>query len=255
MPDPQSSSLLRRLGPAGALGIAWALVPALGGFVLLASIGSISDWLAARGSLGLGLYVGLFVVAAGCGLLPTYAQAVLGGWVFGLAVGIPAALLGFTGAAILGYLITRLVARERAERVIREHPRALAVRDALIGRGFWRTLGIVTLVRVPPNSPFALTNLVLASSGVRPLVFALGTMIGMTPRTIVAIAFAAAAAGTGARDIQTFVKDGPGALVMVGGIVVMLIVLVILGRIGNAAIQRVVPGAAPTAPPVDPGAS
>ncbi len=232
-------AIARRLGPASVLGVLWMLLPGIGGLLLIARMGTISEWLDAQGDLGIAIYIGVFIVSAGFGLLPTYAQAVLGGWVFGMAYGLTAALAGFTGASLIGYAITRIVARNRAESLIAENPRARAVREALIGRGFWPTLGIVTLLRVPPNSPFALTNLVMASSGVRLLPFALGTLIGMAPRTALVVGFAAKGAADGHRDIQSLIKDH-GTLPVVAGIVVLVVVLSIIGRIANRAINRVV---------------
>jgi uncharacterized membrane protein YdjX (TVP38/TMEM64 family) len=234
----EKRSLARRLGPAGVLGVVWAILPGVAGFYLLSQIGPVSEWLQSRESAGLAAYVAAFILTAGLGLLPTYAQAVLGGWVFGFALGFPAALLGFTGAAVLGYGVSRLVSQDRVEQVITENVKAAAVHRALIGKGFWRTLGIVTLLRVSPNSPFAIMNLVMAASGVRVLPYVLGTMIGMAPRTAVA-AFFAAAAGKQAKDIQTFITEGPGTLILIIGIVTMLAVLAIIGLIANKAIERV----------------
>jgi uncharacterized membrane protein YdjX (TVP38/TMEM64 family) len=221
------------------LGILWTALPALGGIYLLSQLAAAEDFLVARGSAGLMIYVVFFVVAAGFGLLPTYAQAVLGGWVFGFAAGLPAALIGFTGAALVGYVVTRVVSRDRVTQVIEENAKAVAIRDALIDRGFARTLGIITLLRVPPNAPFSLSNLVMAGTGVAIIPYALGTLLGMAPRTAVA-AFAAASARTQAKDIQTFVSDGPGLLVFIGGVVAMLVVLAVIGTIANHAIERVV---------------
>jgi len=248
------AEIARRLGPAGVLGLLWTILPALGGFLLLAKIGIVSDWLNAHPGLGVALYIVIFALSSGLGLLPTYAQAILGGWVFGFPVGFPAALAGFTGGSLVGYVVARTVSRERVERLIEEHRKARVVRKALIGQGFWRTLGIVTLVRVPPNSPFALTNFVLATSGVRKRIYLIGTAIGMAPRTGVAIGLAAAGAASGARDIQDFVKEGPGLAVFIGGLVALVVVLGIIAHIGNKAIEKVMgPADEDEPPPVDGG--
>lgn len=217
-------------------------MPAIAGIALLAYIGELSDWLNDREATGLLIYVAVFIAAGGCGMLPTYAQAILGGWVFGIAAGLPAALLGFTGAALLGYAIARTVSQDRVEQTIAENPKALAVRNALVGKSFARTLLIVTLLRFPPNSPFALTNLAMASAGVAIVPFVIGTMIGMLPRTAVAVVFAAAASRE-ARDIVEFVREGPGPIILIGGIVLMFIVLAIIGAIANHALQRLEPEA------------
>lgn len=231
--------LVRKLGPPGALAVAWAALPAICGFLLLANIGPIRDWLDGHRELGVFVYAGIFALSAGFGLLPTYAQSLLGGWVFGFALGLPAALAGFTGGALVGYVVARTVSRRRVEEVIETNPKARAVRDALIGRGFWATLGVVSLLRLPPNSPFALMNLVMASTGVPRIPYALGTLIGMAPRTGVAVFFAAAASATGAKDIQQFIREGPGTWVLLGGIAVLIVVLAVLGHVGNKAVERV----------------
>lgn len=230
--------LWRRLGPAGVLALLWTIAPAAIGTSLLIYLGTVGDWLRAQPQ-GLLIYAGAFMVCAGVGLLPTISQAVLGGWVFGFARGFPAALLGFWGAAIIGYAIARGVSRTRVEKLIAEDPRAQAVRDALVGRGFWATLGVVALLRLPPNSPFALTNLVMAATGVPKGPFAIGTLLGMAPRTALAV-LAASLARAGGKDMQTFIKEGPGTAVFIGGIVVFVAVLALLGHIGKRAVERVV---------------
>lgn len=238
----QQAKSLRNLGPAGLLGVLWATFPGICGILLLANIGPASDWLRSHGSAGLAVYIVVFIVSAGLGFLPTFAQAILGGWVFGVAQGLPAALAGFGGGALIGYAVSRTVARRRVERLIEVNVKARAVRDTLIGRGPWRTFGLVALLRVPPNSPFALTNLIMASTGVPLLQFLLGTIVGMIPRTAIAVTMAAAAAQTGAKDIQAFVKSGPGPAYLIGGLVALVIALAIIGRLANKAVEKVARG-------------
>ena len=112
-------------------------------------------------------------------------MAILGGWVFGFAGGFPAALAGFTLAAAIGFGIARIVARDSIERMIAGNARARVVHGALLGRGASRSFGLVTLLRVPPSSPFSLTNLAMAGTGVRLVPFLAGTALGMAPRTVV----------------------------------------------------------------------
>jgi uncharacterized membrane protein YdjX (TVP38/TMEM64 family) len=236
-PSPPSS-LVRALGPTGLLGVAWTAAPAVCGTLLLVGLSPVSEWLLYHRSLGLALYVVAFVLAGGLGLLPTYAQSILGGWVFGAAVGLPAALVGFTGGSWLGYVIARRVSKDRVEELIERNPRARAIREALVGRGPRRTLLVVALLRLPPNSPFALTNLVMAATGVPLPVFLAGTFLGLVPRTAVAVALAAAAAATGAEDVQTFVRhQGSGHLA--AGVVGGMVVLGLVGAIARRALRRV----------------
>lgn len=225
----------RQFGPVGILGVLWTLAPAIAGTILLVRVESVSDWLISLGALGPLVYIAIFVVSGGCGFLPTYAQAIVGGWVFGPAVGIPAALAGFTGASMLGYLIARFVASDRIEHVIESNRKARVIHEALVGHGAWRTFGVVTLLRLPPNSPFALTNLMMASAGVATIPYLLGTMIGMLPRTAVAVVFASMAANQG-RNIVDAMKQNPAMFML--GLVVMVVVLMVIGSIAKRALAR-----------------
>lgn len=236
-----------------ALGILWVTTPPLFGFWILAEIGLIGDWLLSMGGptigasgvplLGLALYSLLFMACSGVGVLPTYAQAILGGWIFGFWLGTPAALLGFTGGAGIGWVICRLISRDSVVNWIDRKPKWSAVRHAFVEDGFWRTLGIVIMIRIPPNSPFSLTNLAMSAGGAKPLPYLVGTLLGMTPRTAIACAFAAAAAADGSKDIQTFVGE-KGFLPIVIGIGLMVLVFFVLTKVANSAIKRVLPESA-----------
>lgn len=224
---------------AGILGLFWVTAPFMLGFVLLANLGPISDWLQGRFLLGLFAYMAFFALTSGTGLLPTYAQAILGGWVFGVAFGLPAALVGFLGGALVGFMVSRLVARNAVGRMIDRNPRWKVFREALVDKAFGRTVLVVSLLRLPPNSPFALTNLAMASTGVSLMPYMLGTLIGMTPRTAVAAYLAAQGRNTGARDIQELASES-GTWVVIGGIVLMIIAFAIIGSIGRRAIASMV---------------
>ena len=228
-------TIIGRMGPAAYLAAAWTFMPALLGFTLLANMGPVSGWLESQGSLGMPIYIAAFVLSAGLGLLPTYAQATLGGFAFGVVGGFGAALAGFTGASLVGYAVARLVARARVEAEIERHRKAKAVRDALVGSGWWRTLGIVTLVRVPPNSPFALTNLALSAAETRVVPFVAGTAIGMAPRTL-----AAAVIGSQISDWATAKKP---LWLVATGVVVTLLVAGVIAIIAQRAIEKVTRGA------------
>lgn len=243
-----------RLLASTMLGVLWITTPPLFGFWILSEIGSIGDWLRGLGGpmIGMGsgevplggilVYALLFMLFSGIGILPTYAQAILGGWVFGFWFGTQAALIGFTGGAAIGWIICRLISRDAVVNWIDSKPKWSAVRHAFVEEGIWRTLGIVILIRIPPNSPFSLTNLAMSAGGARPVPYLLGTLIGMTPRTAIACAFAAAAAADGSKDIQTFVRD-KGFLPIVIGVALMVVVFVILAKVANRAMARVLPAA------------
>jgi uncharacterized membrane protein YdjX (TVP38/TMEM64 family) len=155
-----------------------------------------------------------------------------------VALGLPAALVGFTGGALIGHAVARRVSKDRVEELISNDAKARAIRDALVGRGTGRTLLVVALLRLPPNSPFALTNLVMATTGTPLPAFLGGTLLGMLPRTAVAVSLAAAAAATGAEDIQTFVRHR-GPWLLAAGVVGGMAVLGVIGAIARRALRRV----------------
>ncbi len=229
---------MTRFGGAAILGLAWTAAPAVLGIALLYFLGDVAKFLLINPTLGWFGYVCVFIVSAGVGFLPTYGQSFLGGWVFGFATGFPGAMLGFVGGSVIGYFIAQRVSKDQITAAFESNPKALKIRNALIGRGYWKTVGIVTLIRIPPNSPFALTNLVLASSGVKLLPYIIGTAIGMAPRTAIAVWLAAKGRAMGARDIQDLVENQPWWAVP-AGLAMFVLMLGILGLIGNRALHEV----------------
>lgn len=248
-PKPGPRFDLRRLGAAGPLALVAAIFPAIGGFVLLGTLDPVGRWLVDIGAAGVVVYAVAFALLSGFALLPTYAQAILGGWAFGFAVGFPAALAGFLGGAAIGYVIARRAASEPVTRMIDEKPRWAAVRDALVGSGPVRTFGIVTLVRLPPNSPFALTNLVMGTTRVAPVPYLLGTLVGLAPRTGVAVYLAA-----GVKDLMSAEKARPSWLFW-SGLAVTVVAVLVIGSIAQRALRRVTAGPAAGVPGADPADS
>lgn len=233
--SPEGPGAFERLGAAAWLGVAWAVMPALGGFALLYKIRVVSEWLSSMGSAaGVAVYITVFIVSAGLGLLPTYAQAFLGGWAFGPVVGTAAAMAGFVGAACIGRPIATRVGQERVDAELQRNTRAGAVRDALVGSGALKTLGIVTLVRIPPNSPFSLTNLVLSTTRVPWWIYIVGTAVGMLPRTALVVWAASQIEG----ELTT--EAIKGSKLPIGWTIgIAIAVLLIIAHIGNKAIERV----------------
>jgi uncharacterized membrane protein YdjX (TVP38/TMEM64 family) len=213
------------------------------------------------------IYAAAFALCTGLALLPTYAQSGLAGYTFGLVHGSAASIAGFVGGSLIGYAIARRVSGERVVRLAEENPKFAAIRRALVGedagspeggRGgsdrphhFWRTLGLVALLRVPPNSPFALMNLAMASLRVPKWPFVIGTAIGMAPRTILAAAVGSWIAGPrgtsqGPSEIDPerlghFTKEMASATptwVWPTGLGVTLLVLVVLGMLANRVLKR-----------------
>lgn len=235
-PNDSALAVIGRLGPAAILAGAWIVLPAIGGFILLASLGPVGTWLKDHGPLGYLIYVAVFITSAGIGILPTYSQAVLAGWAFGPLIGTALALAGFVGASILGYAIARPTARHRVEAELSRHPKWSLVRDILLRGDRLKSLGIVTLIRIPPNSPFSVTNLVLASTGVPLWIYVTGTAVGMLPRTAVIVYLASR---IGAELNDDTIKEAKPFWVIIVSIALVVVIFGVLQAIVNQALERI----------------
>lgn len=236
-PEKESvSAIIKRLGPAAWLGIAWTIMPAVAGITLLVKMGTATRWLVGTAEepglsrpAGLAVYITIFIVTAGLGVLPTVSQAILAGFAFGIVWGFPAALVGFAGASMIGYFVAGRVARKKVENEIQNHPKAAIIRDAFLRHGKMRALLILTLIRVPPNSPFALTNYAMSVSGVKLVPFMIATIVGMAPRTFAAVWIGA--------QVDSWDEVQKPKWLIIGGIILAVVILIGLGQIANKAVE------------------
>lgn len=231
-------AMLRRLGPAAILGVAWSTIPSFAGVMLVLNMEPIRLALVGDGTsamhsmIGMSIYLVGFVILAGFGCLPTVSQAILAGYAFGLPIGLGLALLGFGGASIVGYELVGRVARQRVENEIVNKPKAKMIRDALLHASPKRALLIVTLFRASPSAPFALTNLLLGSIGVSRWVFFFGTVLGMLPRTFAAVLIGRQFTGWNGHI------DKP-AWVVVVAIIAIIALIVLISKVASNALLRV----------------
>ncbi|MFM9956944.1 MAG: TVP38/TMEM64 family protein [Phycisphaerales bacterium] len=189
-------STAKELGPGVTVpALVAALLPALGGFGFIALATTLKPWVASHGTMGMWAFAGFFAVATGFALMPTYALSFGAGVFFGWQMGGPLAVVGAGFGSLIGYALWGVIARRRVLEVIERKPKARIVRDALVSRSGPRTLFLVTLLRVPPNSPFALMNMLMSSVKVPLLSYLVGTVVGMAPRTMLA-AFVGATVGS-----------------------------------------------------------
>lgn len=250
-PFQRARVFLQRIGLFTSLLTVGALaLPPLSGIALIYFMPEISAYLRSHEQSGPFLYAAAFAVLAGTALLPTYAQSALGGYAFGMWIGLAGALAGFAGGALIGYFVASRASGDRVTRLIHENPKWQAVRDALIrdhdaaagGGGFWKTTGMVALLRMPPNSPFALTNLVMASVKVPLAPFVVGTVLGMLPRTAAAVWIGSAFGPTAEGKFDT------PLWLRITGIVASVIVLFIVMFIADRAVKKVTGTNRPKAP-------
>ena len=207
--------------------------PPLGGFVLLASLTALGPWLRDHGMAGWVIYVLVTGTLMGFSFIPTYSCAILAGWAFGFTIGWPLAMITITIAAIIAYALARWIAKDRVLEVIQERPKWAAVYRALLGQNFARTVLVVTLLRVPPQSPFAIANFALAAAKVPIPEYTLGTLIGIAPRTALAAFVAAQLEQLRLKDVSL------DTWMVVAGIVATIVACSILGVMANRALQHV----------------
>ena len=223
--------VIRALGPAGPLLVFATAGPIVG---LLALAATSATWLAwfgeAPGAVAAAsFWLGGAVLTALC-LLPTHATSLLAGYLFGTMLGGALGLLVVLLGAVLGFALSTRLVGDHVLTAVAASPRAASVHRALLGRGFGRTVWLVALLRLSPVMPFAATNLLMASLGVRAWPFLCATALGVAPRAV-------GAALVGAELAALDWEAGGGAWSHVLAIVATVAVLVVVGLTARRALR------------------
>jgi uncharacterized membrane protein YdjX (TVP38/TMEM64 family) len=146
-------------------------------------------------------YIVLYIAVVALSVPGAALLTVSGGFLFGLAVGAVAAVIGATVGATLVFLLARTALGEPLLR--RAGPRALKLAQGFREDAF----SYLLFLRLVPAFPFFLVNLVPAFAGVRLAPFVAATALGVIPGAFV-YAFAGSGldsvlAAKSARDILT----------------------------------------------------
>ncbi len=174
--------ILRRLGLLAPMALLVLALPIAGGVMVMWQQEAIHGGITGYGAAAPVLFILAAAVLGGLSLLPTHGLSFIGGLVFGFTPGVVVTMAGIICGAAMGFAIKRRLSQRRVMGLIGERPESAAVHAALVGGRFWRAAVVVTLVRLSPAAPFAMTNLVMAATGVRWAPFMLGTAAGMLPR-------------------------------------------------------------------------
>ena len=141
-------------------------------------------------------YIALYITTVALSVPGAVFLTVSGGFLFGVAVGASAAVIGATIGATLIFLVARTALGEPLLR--RAGPRA-----AKLAQGFRDdAFSYLLFLRLVPAFPFFLVNLVPAFAGVRLAPFVAATALGVIPAS-----FVYAFAGTGLDSVITAQKD------------------------------------------------
>jgi len=147
------------------------------------------EWVGHWGALAVVAYSLGYAVMVAFSIPGAALATILGGYLFGLWLGAAAAVIGAT----LGAVAVFLAARTALGALLK------AKAGSAVGRmeaGFRRNaFNYLLVLRLVPVFPFWLVNLVAAFSGVGPSTFALATLIGIVPGSLV---FASVGNGLGA---------------------------------------------------------
>jgi uncharacterized membrane protein YdjX (TVP38/TMEM64 family) len=231
-PSSARQSTMRRLGAAGPVAVLLSFAPPLGGFVLLATLTWLGGWFRMHETSGWIVYLVCVGLLIGVSFVPTFSCGILAGWAFGFAIGWPLAIAAVTAGAFLAYAIGRAIARDRVIKLVREKPKLRAVHDALLARHGRRTLMVVILVRIPPASPFALTNFLFAAMRVPLADYTLGTLAGIVPRMALTVFV-----GAGLERLRF--QNVLDPWMIVAGTVAGGAVCLVLGVLANRALRQI----------------
>jgi uncharacterized membrane protein YdjX (TVP38/TMEM64 family) len=132
------------------------------------------------------VYIALYISAVALSVPGAWFLTVCGGFLFGVAVGAAAAVIGASIGATLIFLVARTALGEPLLR--RAGPRAVKLAQGFRDDAF----SFLLFLRLVPAFPFFLVNLVPAFAGVRLFPFVAATVLGVIPAAVVF-----ALAGTG----------------------------------------------------------
>jgi len=184
-PAGTTRSLTRRLLPLLVV-VLFAIVAYLaigrGGLSLEALVrhrAAIGAFVADHRPLAVLVYIALYITAVALSLPGATFLTVTGGFLFGVAIGASAAVIGATVGATVIFLVARTALGEPLLR--RAGPRATQLAQSFRDDAFCYLL----FLRLVPAFPFFLVNLVPACAGVRLLPFVAATALGIVPGALV----------------------------------------------------------------------
>lgn len=181
----------RELDRVAILGAATAVVPIVNSTLLLVFAAAAGNWLRANWEIGTVIYVLLVWLVCGFALLPTNVIGILCGWAFGFPLGICLHLLAIVGASLVSTYVLSPLVGDNLQKFLVRHEKAKILHKTLLDKSFKRTTLVITLLRLSPAMPFALTNLLVTAARVPLSSFLIGTFVGMLPRSAAVVFFGA----------------------------------------------------------------
>jgi uncharacterized membrane protein YdjX (TVP38/TMEM64 family) len=214
----------------------------IGALLLLPVVPCLADALACveRSGVWGPVVLGVFYVVCSVFLVPGSIPTLAAGFLFGVALGSLTAILGSTIGACAAFLVGRTMARGWVARRIARSRRFTAI-DRMVGRHGFK---VVLLTRLSPISPFVVMNYLFSLTKVSFRQYALGSLIGMIPGTVMFVYF-----GAGLRSLAEVTAYAKGQLPVSAtervffwvGLAVTVIIVVLLAGLAHASLQRAMP--------------
>nr|WP_262924049.1 VTT domain-containing protein [Spirosoma liriopis] len=151
-------------------------------------------------------------------LTPPTMLALIFGYFLGWQAVLPLFLVNMGGILFINLLV-RWLDHERFLSFLRRNPKAQSVLDRILNK----ELEVIFFAKLSPILPFGLTNLLFALSGAQLKNILLGGLLGMMPRTLLAIW-----SGHEAREIRTLLEN-PNQSSWTQIIIVVLVIVSIAG--------------------------
>ena len=193
---------------------------------------ALKAWVAGSPVIALGAFVALYAAAVAISFPGASILTVFGGFLFGLAVGVPAIVI----AATLGAVIVYFAAKTAAGDFFRRRAKGFL---AQMEKGFRENeLSYMFLLRLAPVFPFWAVNICAGALGVSLRNYIVGTFFGIIPGSFVyaSIGHAAGAAFDSGEDLSLGgVLTKPTTLLPLVGLAALALLPVLLKRFGRKA--------------------
>jgi uncharacterized membrane protein YdjX (TVP38/TMEM64 family) len=225
-------TITKDFGKVGGMAGITTFLPIIGSAILLVAVYEIGPWLRQNKGVGVVVFVVGMSIFSGFALLATNILGIVSGFAFGFQIGVVAQMLGLVGASTIMFYPAKRFAGTNLQATIEQKPKLKAIQTALLNESFFRTLLIITLIRLSPATPFALTNFTLSAAGVSFRTFLLGTVLGMLPRTS-AIVF------VGSSLSELNFSQPQESWMLIVGIIATVLAIVVVGMFSKRALERI----------------
>ncbi len=218
-------------GKIGSMAGITTFLPIVGSTFLLTVVYQISPWLQENKEIGVILFITVMTIFSGLALLATNILGVVSGFAFDFQIGVLAQIIGITGASTVMFYLAKRFASKNFLATIQQKPKLQIIHTALLRENTLKTLFIVTLIRLSPAMPFAVTNFMISAAGISFKTFILGTILGMLPRTS-AIVF------VGSSLSELNFSQPQESWVIILGIVATILAVIVVSIFSKQALNR-----------------